>query len=441
MEIKLEKNKIIVGNGYLKYTKLNHYSIDEIKGNDEEIEKLVTLLLLITSNDEFDYVNNSEVSLLNHHFMDLEGLEALPYNSFTIKRFTKIGNYEIGEKNNICDVLGVRVGEFTIHDGVYNTGVTVISPHEGNIFRDKCVCSSYSFNGFGKSIGLVQVEELGTLETNITLTTTLNVGKLADGVVSNALEENPEIGETTGTVNPVVMECNDGTLNKSRDRILGRKSYYDALEDLDYTFRQGDVGAGSGMTCHGFKGGIGSSSRKVKIGDKEYTIGILVNSNFGESNGHDLVFNNRPLGEKIKAYDELLDEKGSIIGVLATDAPINERQIKRLLKRMEIGIGRTGSYAGNGSGDVFIGFTTANKRKHFPEEPISNTLYLSDNYINSLFKATVDATTEAVLNSMLFSHHLKGYKKEVKSLLEYSELFIDLLDGEILWDKEKKDMN
>ena len=387
------------------------------------------------------YVNNSTVSLVNHHFSDVNGIEALDYYSFTIKRFTKVGKLNTGFNNNICDVSGVRVGNFTIHDKEYHTGVTVVSPHEGNIFRDKCVASSYSFNGFGKSIGLVQVEELGTIETNVTLTGTLNVSKIADGVVSLALDENPEIGETTGTVNPVVMECNDGTLSKSRDRILGRKSYYDAVKDLDYTFRQGAVGAGSGMVCHGFKGGIGSSSRVVTIDGKDYTVGVLVNSNFGENNGQELIFNNRYLGDLIQESDKKEEEKGSIIGILATDAPINERQIKRLLKRMEIGIGRTGSYAGNGSGDVFLGFSTVNKRKHFTESSVDDIQYLSDNYINSLFKASVDATIEAILNSMLFSKNISGYKKDCKSLLEYSKLYIDLLEGEILWDQKKKDIN
>ena len=166
----------------------------------------------------------------------------------------------------------------------------------------------------------------------------------------------------------------------------------------------------------------------IEYEGKVYTLGIIVNSNFGSGNGKDLIFKGRSLGNKIIAYNEATEDKGSIVACLATDLPLNERQIKRLLKRVEIGIGRTGSYAGNGSGDVFVGFSTANKVNHFADKPIDNIERFSDNYINTVFKRTVEATEEAVLNSMLYSHHLKGYLKEVKALNEYNELFNDLFD-------------
>jgi len=183
------------------------------------------------------------------------------------------------------------------------------------------------------------------------------------------------------------------------------------------------------MKCHGFKGGIGSSSRIVKYNDQEYTIGVLVNSNFGSSNGKDLIFKGRYLGELIKNYNLKQEEdKGSIIVVVATDAPLDSRQLKRVCKRAELGIGRTGSYAGNGSGDIILAFSTANKVKHYNDSSVETITRFSDNYINQIFKATVEATEEAVLNSMLYSTAVKSFNGTyIKSLNEYKELFKDLL--------------
>ena len=163
------------------------------------------------------------------------------------------------------------------------------------------------------------------------------------------------------------MECNDGAINNSRLRILSSADYDDARKNLNSDFTQGDVGAGCGMVCHGFKGGIGSSSRELEFDGKKYELGIICNSNFGSSNGRDLIFDGRKLGSLIKEKDKEYEDKGSIVCVLATDLPLNERQLKRCLKRVELGIARTGSYAGNGSGDVFLGFSTANKRMHYQE--------------------------------------------------------------------------
>ena len=183
------------------------------------------------------------------------------------------------------------------------------------------------------------------------------------------------------------------------------------------------------MKCHGFKGGIGSSSRIVKYDDKEYTIGVLVNSNFGSSNGKDLIFKGKPLGELIKNYNLKQEEdKGSIIVVVATDAPLDYRQLKRISKRAELGIGRTGSYAGNGSGDIIISFSTKNNVKNNAPAPIENIERFSDNYINKIFQAVVDATEEAVLNSMLYSTGVTSFNGTyIKSLTEYKDLYKELL--------------
>lgn len=424
--------KIVYQNGFLNYNisdnnivieEIFYFSLNELK---KLIDRLVSINYLnLKSLNKIVYYGNNDLSV--YHFKHNE-YYYLECNEIKIRRFVSIGDGLTGKLNNICDVPGVSVGQFTLNKDDYHTGITVIKPHSGNLFKEKVVGAGYSFNGFGKSVGLVQVEELGTIESNVVFTSTMNVGKVMDGVIEDALNLNPEIAISTGTINSLVMECNDGSLNKSRDRILDKVDYFKALDDLKEDFVQGDIGAGMGMTCHGFKGGIGSSSRLIEYNGKTYTLGVIVNSNFGSGNGKDLIFKGRALGDKIIAYNEATEDKGSIVACLATDLPLNERQIKRLLKRVEIGIGRTGSYAGNGSGDVFVGFSTTNLVKHFVNEPVDNVLRFSDNYINTVFKRTVEATEEAVLNSMLFSHPLKGFLKEVKSLNEYNELFSDLFD-------------
>lgn len=345
------------------------------------------------------------------------------------KRIVKIGQLESGIRNNICDVEGVLVGHSTVETDNIHTGITAILPHNKNMFKEKVVAAAYSYNGFGKSMGLVQIEELGTIETPILLTNTLNIGKVSDGLISYMINDNPEIGITTGTVNPIVMECNDGSINEIQLRVLDEKNVLEAINNSKDDFKQGNVGGGTGMKCHGFKGGIGSSSRVVTINNKEYTIGVLVNSNFGSSNGKDLIFNGRYLGDLIRDYNLKQEEdKGSIIVVVATDAPLDSRQLKRIAKRAELGIARTGSYAGNGSGDIILAFSIANKVSHYNDSAIDNITRFSDGYINQIFKATVEATEEAVLNSMLYSTGVKAYNGTyIKSLNEYKELFKDLL--------------
>ena len=345
-------------------------------------------------------------------------------------RIIKIGEYSTGKLNNICDVPGVLVGHSTIYNDQNKTGITTILPHNGNLFKNKVVASSYVFNGFGKSVGLIQVDELGTIETPIVLTNTLAVGKTTDALVSYMIKDNPEIGRTTSTVNSLVLECNDGSINDIQNRVLNEKNLVDAINNASKEFEQGGVGAGAGMKCHGFKGGIGSSSRLVKISDKIYTIGVLVNSNFGSSNGANLIFKGKSLGGLIKDYNNKSEEdKGSIIVVIATDLPLDNRQLKRICKRSELGIARTGSYAGNGSGDIMIAFSTTNIVKHYSNEAIEQVLRFSDNYINQVFNAVVDATEEAVLNSMLFAKETKSYNGTIiKSLNEYRTLFEELIE-------------
>ena len=347
-----------------------------------------------------------------------------------MKRLVKIGNFSVGEKNNICDVPGVLVGHYTIIEDNNKTGITAILPHAGNMFKEKVVAGSYVFNGFGKSIGLVQIDELGCIETPIILTNALSVGKVANGLVSYMIKDNPEIGITTSTVNPLVLECNDGSINFTQNRVLGDIEVEKAINDSKNDFVEGTIGAGTGMRCNGFKGGIGSSSRIVQIKDKKYSLGVLVNSNYGASNGSELIFNGRKMGDLIKDYNlEQEEDKGSIIIVVATDAPLDSRQLKRLAKRAELGVARTGSYGGNGSGDIIVAFSTSNKISHYNDYMEESIVRYSDSYLNMFFKAVVDATEEAILNSMLHAKPLSSYNGKVyKSLMEYKVLFEDLLE-------------
>lgn len=347
-----------------------------------------------------------------------------------MKRLVKIGNFETGKKNNICDVPGVLVGHSTVLDEFNKTGVTAILPHSGNMFKEKVVAASDVFNGFGKSIGLVQLDELGTIETPIILTNALNASKVANGLISYMLKDNPEIGITTSTVNPLVLECNDGSISMTQNRVLDEKNVIEAINNASDDFLEGAIGAGTGMRCNGFKSGIGSSSRIIRIKDKKYSLGVLVNSNYGASNGSELIFKGRALGGLIKDYNLAQEEdKGSIVIVVATDAPLDSRQLKRLAKRAELGVARTGSYGGHGSGDIIVAFSTANKVLQSPSYMEEMVIRFNDSYLNMFFKATVDATEEAILNSMLFAEPLKSYNgTEYKSLMEYKSLFEDLLE-------------
>lgn len=315
-----------------------------------------------------------------------------------------IGTFPIGNNNSITDVKGVKVGHITLNEGIIKTGVTAILPHEGNMFKDKLIAACHVINGFGKSTGLIQIEELGTIETPIILTNTLSVGAAHEALVRYMLSENDDIGTTTGTVNPVICECNDGVINDIRGLHIKQEHVYEALEKCDVEFAEGNVGAGTGMVCYDLKGGIGSSSRIIELENNSYTLGVLVLSNFGSL--EDFVLNGDHIGsrlaEKIKENNPT-EDKGSIIIILATDIPLSSRQLKRIIKRVYPGISRTGSYTGNGSGEIVIGFSTANIIKHYEEDDVVNIKVINEDKINKVFKATVEATEEAILNSLICS--------------------------------------
>ena len=347
--------------------------------------------------------------MIENHILDEYGL--------------RIGELPQGPRNAITDVPGVLVGHCTLSDGPVRTGVTAVLPHPGNCFRDKVLASCRVFNGFGKSLGLVQVEELGTIETPLLLTNTLAVGTAAEALTRFMLDENPEIGRSTGTVNPVVLECNDGYLNDIRGMHVRPEHVLSALRSADDVFGQGAVGAGCGMSCYELKGGIGSASRRVAVGEEEYTVGVLVLSNFGEK--RDLVVDGVRVGRSLDGKEERRDESGSIIVVIATDVPLSERQLRRICLRASVGITRTGSYIGNGSGEIAVAFTTANRVPHFPgQRRILEIHSIHDDYINIVFRAVVEATEEAVLCSMLSAGDVTGRDGHSRrSLAGYAEFF------------------
>jgi D-aminopeptidase len=329
-----------------------------------------------------------------------------------------IGKMKKGPKNLITDVEGVKVGHVTLDDKNIKTGVTAIIPHGGNLFKEKVMASSHVINGFGKSMGIVQIEELGNIETPIIMTNTMSIGSAANGLLRYMLEQNDDIGRTTGTVNCVVTECNDGKLNDIRGLHVKEEHVFEAIENADEVFLEGAVGSGTGMSCYGLKGGIGSSSRIVELDDKEYTLGCIVMSNFGRKS--DLVINGDKIGERIDESDNKEQDKGSIIIVLATDIPLNERQLKRVSKRAAIGLGRTGSHLGNGSGDICISFTTANRVSHYSSKDILEFKMIDDNKIDDVFRACIEAVEESVISSLYHAKTTIGINGTMrKGLREY----------------------
>lgn len=325
------------------------------------------------------------------------------------------GTLPTGADNAITDVPGVRVGHHTLRAGDINTGVTAILPHDGNLYRRKVLAASDVINGFGKSTGLVQIDELGTLETPILLTNTFGVGTCANALIRRAIDSNPDIGRETATVNPVVCECNDGPLNDIQAMAVTEEHARLALDAATGgAVQQGNVGAGTGMSCFGFKGGIGTASRRLSLGGRDHHLGVLVLSNFGRSG--DLVL---PDGRRPSPNATADAEKGSVIIVLATDIAMENRQLKRVTRRCGAGLARLGAFWGHGSGDIAVGFSTAVTFNHDEADDFIATQALNENRIDDLFRAAAEATQEAVLNSMCAAEAMRGRSARRKSLADW----------------------
>lgn len=301
----------------------------------------------------------------------------------------RVGSLPHGKRNLITDVPGVRVGHCTVDVSACHTGVTVVLPPPANPFLEKLTAASQVFNGYGKTLGLVQVDELGTLETPIALTNTLNVGKVHDALVSYMIELCAKDGVSLTSVNPVVCECNDSRLSDIARRPIGEKEVRAAIASASADFAQGAVGAGRGTTCYGMKGGIGSSSRLMEIDGRTFTLGVLVQSNYGASAD----FRAACLPEGLAESDQ-----GSIILIAATDLPLSARQLRRVLRRTSVGMARLGSYIGHGSGEIAVGFTTARPESR-GDSFLAQTV-LREEKMNIPFRAAGECAEEAILQSM-----------------------------------------
>lgn len=348
--------------------------------------------------------------------------------AFPYKLKGGVHRFPPGRLNTICDVPGVRVAHHSIRAPGENigphavrTGVTVVLPGPGHPFREKFQAAAHVINGFGKSAGLMQIGELGNIETPLVLANTLSVGTAFAGTVDYMVRITPEIGETTGTVNPVVFECNDSQISDLRALAVTEEHVLRTIEEAaaadacgDAEPLEGAVGAGSGMVCYGLKGGFGSASRVVTLVGMSYTLGCLAMTNFGSLS--DLNVAGHAIGDELARVvpkpgaaperreaarpSERPDERGSVIIILATDAPLDSRQLGRIARRAQSGIARTGGFTDNGSGEIACAFSTVNRIAHdAPPVPRAVEL-LPESALNSFFAAAVSAVEESILSSL-----------------------------------------
>lgn len=340
----------------------------------------------------------------------------------------KIGNFPTGKFNAITDVRGVKVGHATVTEDSKQTtkkmagktevrplirsGVTVIFPNE-SIYNKKLIANSFVLNGAGEVSGLTQVNEWGLVETPIALTNTMSVGRVSDVVVEWMSKKFAKIWDQKQVVIPVVGECDDSFLNDAIGMHLRTEHVMQAIQTAKSgKIAEGAVGAGTGMICCDFKAGIGTASRVIGIGGDKYTIGVLVLSNFGSM--EELRVDGFPLGKVLVPhqgnYRRRVDNYGSIITVIATDLPLSPTQIGRLCKRAALGIGRVGSYAAHGSGEIIVGFSTANEITPGKRRPVYNLRMIADDFLGPAYQATIESTEEAIINSLCMATGMHGFE-------------------------------
>jgi D-aminopeptidase len=346
-----------------------------------------------------------------------------------------------GEFNAITDIHGVKVGHFTLVEGdgewipgrgPFRTGVTVILPHDGNMYEDKVPAAAHTINGFGKVAGFEQLRELGQLETPVALTGTLNVPRVADVLITIAIEQNPHIGigfDESGrrgyaSVNPVVGETSDGFLSDIQARPIGENEVRAAIDDASSgVVKEGVVGAGTGTSCFGWKGGIGTASRIIPDKFGGFTVGALVQSNFGRP--QELTISGVPIGRHIVPPGNVPNPSpGSIMIIIATDAPLESRQLGRLCRRAAFGLARTGSTCHGGSGDFVIAFSTAYRIKDRPSDILSVLPMLGDEQpvIGALGLAVIESVEEAIYNSLLMARTVTGRDGNTRHKLPVEEV-------------------
>ncbi|ALO47444.1 P1 family peptidase [Pseudohongiella spirulinae] len=340
------------------------------------------------------------------------------------------GIYPAGEHNAITDVAGVKVGHVSlIEDGNVRTGVTAIVPHGGNIFQDKVPAGFAQGNGFGKMMGTTQVIELGELETPVVLTNTLSVPEAAAGVIEWTLQQ---VGnEDVRSVNAVVGETNDGRINNIRLRAVRPEHAIAAIDSASSgPVAEGSVGAGMGTVSFGWKGGIGTSSRVLPANDGGFTVGVLVQTNYGgELHIMGVPVNAETLSSRVASGATQTSPDGSVMIIIATDAPLSDRNLERLASRAFLGIARTGSAMPNGSGDYALAFSTANSVRRTPARREQTTLVEDwpNGLMTPLFQAVVEATEEAVYNALFKASAVQGVNGDAFAELPVP-VVLDLLD-------------
>lgn len=322
----------------------------------------------------------------------------------------EIGVISPGPTNSILDVVGISVGHLTKIEGAdIRTGVTAILPHQGNLFQHKVPAAIFVGNGFGKLVGTTQVEELGNIESPIVLTNTMSIAAGVAGVVQYSIDQPGN--ESIQSVNAIVGETNDGYLNDIRGMHISKENVLQAIKNANSIHTdEGNVGAGTGTVCFGFKGGIGTSSRLLPKSLGGYTVGVLVQTNFGGV----LQIDGAQIGKKLEQYtfrNQLESADGSCMIVVATDAPVGNRNLKRIAQRAMMGLAKTGGIASNGSGDYVIAFS------NYPDNLISHqttpfelseTKELRNDDMTALFLATIEATEEAIINSLFAAKNMEG---------------------------------
>jgi D-aminopeptidase len=347
---------------------------------------------------------------------------ALSQNKRAREYGIEIGVLKTGMLNSITDVKGVKVGHTTlIKDSHIRTGVTAILPHSGNIFQMKVPAAIHLGNGFGKLAGYSQVKELGNIETPIVLTNTLSVPTASDALISYTLQQKGN--ENVYSVNPVVGETNDGWLNDIRGRHINEQHILDAIKNATGgPVAEGNVGAGTGTSCFGYKGGIGTSSRVIPKKYGGYTVGVLVQTNFGGV----LQINGVPIAKEMDTYPKnyKYDVDGSCMIVVMTDAPLGSRNLERLAKRAMMGLAKTGGIASNGSGDYVIAVSTARENliPYQKESLLLETKELKNNAVTPLFLAVIEATEEAIINSLFAANTMSGVKNHQRKAIPVNEI-------------------
>jgi D-aminopeptidase len=331
-----------------------------------------------------------------------------------------IGYLPTGPKNAITDVEGVGVGHTTAWRGepgtdepIVRSGVTAIIPHPGDLFRERLYAAVSVFNGYGEMTGNIVIDEWGLLGSPIMLTDTVSIGRVYDATSAFMVERDEEIYDVDVVI-PVVAECDDGFLNDNRAMSLTREEVFAAIERAaDGPVEEGCVGAGTGTQQFDFKGGVGTASRVVDIQGTPFTVGVLLLTNYG--NRHQLTICGAPIGRRITDLMPGSHREGSCIGVVATDAPLHPRQLKRLARRVDVGLGRTGSVGNDGSGEIFVAFSTANRipRSHgsaaFPiEVMLEGAFWTQGATVDRLFEAVAEATEEAALNALFRAETATG---------------------------------